>query len=308
MTRPGDHSKPVFRAVAALAICWGLAFVIACRVNPVAAGLATGSDTVIGRVLGSTRVFIGKDLFDEADTYFHLGVAHAGRPAFRDSWYQATARVVAPDRHVHPEGASIYEVMPWLRFATEVDPHNVEAYLAIAFWLAGQGKRPDLAARSLLEAQRNNPTDYRILMERARLYIQDQDDLHAAKTLDLGLKLWPSPMPPTDPQARLDLAQMLAFRAFIANLQGQPQLALKLFKMAHQLFPHNAALGERIADLEQGKDTSLWTRRMWTMMFPRNTRCAREGEAGHVHDHDHEHGDDHDHEDDHNGHQSDDEG
>jgi hypothetical protein len=28
------------------------------------------SDTVIGRVLGSTRVFIGKDLFDEADIIF----------------------------------------------------------------------------------------------------------------------------------------------------------------------------------------------------------------------------------------------
>jgi hypothetical protein len=91
-------------------------------------------------------------------------------------------------------------------------------------------------------------------------------------------------MPPTDPKRGWTWP-----RCWLSGLYRQSARPAAIGPQTVQdgspAFSAQCRLGERIADLEQGKDTSLWTG-MWTMMFPRNTRCAREGEAGHVHDHD----------------------
>ena len=76
---------------------------------------------------------------------------------------------IEPSIHVHPEGVEVSEIMPWLRVTTEMDPNNVEAYLTTAYWLEESIRRPDVAEAVLREAQWNNPKDYRVINERAKM-------------------------------------------------------------------------------------------------------------------------------------------
>ena len=280
-------SKVHFPLLIAL-VCWGAAFVLACRLTKSAEALLPPADSVLGRLLGSSREVMSQRLYEEADNYFHSGVKHTQKAAFT-SLFGRWAGVIAPSVHHHVEGVGVYELLPWFRFATEMDPHNVEVYLTASFWLASEGGRPDLAEKVLLEGQRNNPLDYRILQEKGLLMVREKKDVPAALALDLGLKLWPGKQDPQDVQVRLDLGQMLTLRAFLYEVNGQRDQALVLLRWAVAQFPQNKGLAERVAAMEKGEDTTAWARDLWTQMFARKTTCSREEEHDHDHDHEHEH-------------------
>ncbi|MFH0879323.1 MAG: hypothetical protein V2A34_06385, partial [Lentisphaerota bacterium] len=282
-----QRDRWVFRALAGLVLCWGLAFSMACRLTDHYAEETAGDETVVGRFLGASRVALSQRLYLEADNFFHSGVSHVSAAAFSDI-FQKTKAVISPQQHKHTEGGGIYELMPWLEFATTMDPHNVEVYLTAAFWLAQEGERPDLAEKILYDGQRNNPGDYRILQEKASLYMQEKKDDYAARALDMGLKLWPSGMDKADEQTMLDLGRMLTLRAFLYEFSGDRENALKLSRKALSIFPGNLPLKQRVSALEKGEINSEKVRDMWDAIFARKTMCSRE-EAEHEHDHEHEH-------------------
>ncbi len=274
-------------AWASILACWGVAFVLACRLAD--SDLQPPVDSVLGRLLGASRTAIGQSLYLQADIYFHQGASPQKKEAFSgvfSRWW----RELSPQAHVHSESTGVYELMPWFRFATQMDPHNVEAYLTAAYWLAGEGGRPDLAETILVEAQQNNPLDYRILQEKGRLLMKDHRDIAASKALDFGLKLWPGQMDPQDEQVRLDLGQMLTLRAFLYELEGRREQSLHLMKWASSLFPNNAALAARVAAMDRGELDSVWARETWDQLFSRKMVCARE-DHDYAHEHEHEHED-----------------
>ena len=251
--------------------------------------LLSGDTSVAERLLGASRVAFGKSFFEEADNYFHKGVGHVHQKAFSNDLFQTLKAAIEPSGHVHPRRVEVSEIMPWLRFTTEMDPHNVDAYLTTAYWLEGSIRRPDVAEAVLREAQMNNPKDYRVINERAKMLFGTGNDGKAALFLDAAIKLWPGDQDPEDQQAQIDLAQMLSYRAFLFELKGDRGQALDLFKKAYARMPNNNALEQRIHALERGEDFSRKIG-MSGRVFLRAAMCAREGA-----DHDHDDEGEHDH-------------
>jgi tetratricopeptide (TPR) repeat protein len=271
--------------MAALLLLWGVAFSLACRLDETSLRGPGGGQSVADRFLGASREALGGNFYEEADNYFHRGVGHVHKQAFHDSIYERWAEAVRPSGHFHADGYSVSEIMPWLRVATDMDPHNVEAYLTTAYWLATSVQRPDIAETVLVEAQRNNPGDYRILGELAQMRFGRRDDAKAAALLDAAILLWPGRQDPNDEQTRLELSRLLSYRAFLYELKGgNRQKALDLFRRAQQLTPANKGLELRVRALEAGEDLTDRDRGVWMGVFARKTVCGREDEA-----HDHEH-------------------
>lgn len=299
-----NGGRPVSRLlpVAVLVLLWGVAFSMAAQLTLNPLNVLSSDTSVAERLLGASRMAFGNSFFDEADNYFHKGVAHVRPKAFSNDYFQALAGEIEPSIHVHPKGVEVSEIMPWLRFATKMDPKNVDAYLTTAYWLQESIERPDIADAVLREAQWNNPKDYRVINARAKMLFGTSSDEKASLLLDTAIKLWPSSQSPEDQQARLDLAQMLSYRAFLFELQGNREEALRLFRRAYSTVPDNRSLEQRIAALERGEDLSGKDREIWQKLFAQHHVCAREG-PGHEHegededDHDHDHA--HDHEEDH---------
>lgn len=276
--------------LAGLLLLWGAAFAMACRLKASAiSGPAGRDDSAAARFLGAGREALGHSFFDEADTYFHLGVGHVRHEALSNTLFQTWGKAIQPSGHEHAAGHDVREILPWMRLATDMDPHNVDAYLTTAFWVATAIRRPDVAESILLEAQRENPRDYRILNERARLLFGKEDDVQAAALLDAALQLWPGALDPSDRQSQLDLAQMCSYRGFLYDMRGEREKALELFRKALLVSPDNKALAARVKALEAGQDLSARDRVVWEQLFAKKHTCAREGDAHEHHEHTHEH-------------------
>lgn len=287
------RSSPWLVSTAVLLLLWGVAFSMAAQLTLRPLNVLSNDTSVSERLLGASRVAFGNSFFDEADNYFHKGVAHVRQKSFSNDYFQTLGAAIKPSFHIHPEGVEVSEIMPWLRFTTQMDPRNVDAYLTTAYWLEGSIQRPDAAEAVLREAQLNNPKDYRVINARAKMLFGKGDDEKAAMLLDVAIKLWPSEQNPEDEQVRLDLAQMLSYRAFLFELMSDRERALEFFKRAYVAMPDNKALEQRIGALERGEDFSRKDRQIWERLFARSHVCAREA-GDHDHEHDEEHEGDHD--------------
>jgi len=273
-------SQEIWPLAALLLLC-GAAFALACRLAELDFQAAQAEDSVAGRLLVASRRVAGEHLVEMADQYFHQGVPHLHERALHDV-FQRWRDQISPTAHRHPRERGIHEIMPWLRFATAVDPDNVEAFVTAAYWLAGQGGRPDVAEQVLREAQQLHPRDYRIYQERGRIYLLQRKGPEAARAFDAALLLWPSGLDSEEDAVRSDLGQIIAYRAFLCEVEGNEDRALELFKRAAAMFPDNKALRRRVSALEQGEPSRKWAQKNWDQLFAAPS-CAREG-----HDHDHD--------------------
>lgn len=275
-----------------LAVLWAAAFSLACELHAYPLMPALVGEPVISRLLGSSRSAFSEDSILRADEYFHRGIGHVHPRAITNDLLQAWMRDIRPHGHVHTEGAELRQIMPWLSLSIRLDPHNVDAYLTTAYWLRTALGSVEQADRLLVEAQRNNPGDYRVLNERARLCFGRADDATAAGLLDSALRLWPSRQDPQDQQTRIDKAQMLSYRAFLLELRGEREKAGRYFREALQLNPESSGLARRVAALERGENMTEADRRVWERVFAREMAAPdEEGEekrgalTGAHHDH-----------------------
>jgi len=253
---------------------WILAASLVCRLEAKLPPERPDEQGLAGLLLGSSRHALSADLFEKADVYFHKGVEHFERKAFTNDWFQRTLGDIAPATHRHAEGQETAEIIPWLEFATRADPHNVEAFLVTAFWLDTGLHRPDLAGRVLLEAERLNPRDYRVLLERGRFEIESGRFDPAAALLDAALSLWPGSLDPADRQSQLDKAEILTYRAFLFEFKGRNAEAIALFKNSLAIFPERTYLKARIAELEAGKEPEQSARSLLSRLVKRSPDIA----------------------------------
>lgn len=207
--RPGAGLTAA-RAALLMTVLLLAAFSLACALVEPESGPTDGG--WVERLLGSTRVALGGQCYEQADRYFHRGVGHTTTKAFDDP-FQRVARRITPEEHQHTAGFEVGEIMPWLRWTTRMDPHNVEAYLVAAYWAAGPLGQQDAAERIYREALRVNPGDYRVVYDWARWALRHGDRDRAARLLDSALRCWPAPVGAADRQAQLDRQGMLEFRA-----------------------------------------------------------------------------------------------
>ncbi|MEI6633707.1 MAG: hypothetical protein WCP22_07810 [Chlamydiota bacterium] len=240
-------------AAGVLASLAALSFSLACRLTTDPSFTPPASTSLLGRLLGESRRAIGDDLFEQAERYFHRGVGHS-RKAVSMGFFQRLSDEVQPRVPEHLAGGDIYEMMPWLRFATRMDPHNVDAYLGAAFWVAAQDDGHQQHALDILsEAQRNNPDDYRIPLERAQLLIHHGELHKAARAVDLALVMWENTRGVDPGQKRLDRAALLNYRGFLHELDGRPAEALVCYREHLSIRPEADGVRQIVQGIEQGR-------------------------------------------------------
>lgn len=270
-----------------LAGAWTGAFSLACVLtasNPMPASEAGLTDIL----LGESRQALSTTFFNQADLYFHKGVGHIESTVATHSLFQSWQASITPEEHAHAEGVGSAEILPWLKLAIGSDPHNVEAFLVAAFWAATGLTRPDLAYQILAEAQRLNPGDYRIPLERGRLDVRAGNYDDAARALDFVLTLQDRNPPAggePDRQFALDKAEALVVRGFLCEIQGDSLKAIRYFKNALAIFPERVYIKERVALLETGQTPPEPARSLLEKLTQRSVHDACHEEEGHDHDH-----------------------
>lgn len=232
---------------------WGFAFPLAAYLTSTQldAGATSG---MVDWLLGESRQVLSLNLFNEADLYFHKGVGHREAAMPLPGPFHRWQTDITPAQHAHASGTDSAEILPWLKLATRADPHNIDAFLVASFWANTGLQRPDLAGEILNEAQRLNPSEYRIALEKGRLAIVTHHFNEARNTLDAALTLF-SHTPAKAEQAHelaLDQAEILTFLGFLHEANGDRPKAVQCFKTVLTLFPERSEIKVRTDLLEAG--------------------------------------------------------
>jgi len=239
---------------AILASSGTLAFILACLLTA-STPLPDPEAGLTEILLGESRQALSLSFFNQADLFFHKGVDHIQARADTHSFFQRWQADITPEQHAHAEGAGSAEILPWLKLATRADPHNVEAFLVSAFWAATGLHRNDLAHQILEEAQRLNPGDYRIPLEKGRMAIRTGNLTSAFSLLETTLSLQShAPVSEGEPdrQLALDRAETFIFLGFLNEIRGAPSKAAECFKNALAIFPERVYIQSRVTLLEKG--------------------------------------------------------
>jgi len=234
------------------------AFVLSCRLStlPAAGHERVGRQSLAGALASESRLALSGHFYEMADLYFHCGVEHIRDRAFEDSIWQRTMELISPVAHVHRDGQSVKEIMPWLWMAIRADPHNVQTYLVAAYWLANEADRPDLALSVLDEARWQNPGNCEIQIERGRICLALRRIEAATHAFDAALAFWPGHQDPADQSARHERATALLYRALLHELAGENDAAVRALQEHLSLFPDRTHIAERIRALEKGEAPS----------------------------------------------------
>lgn len=218
------------------------------------------------QVFSQSREALSWEFYEKADTVYHGGQEHLRAEAFSNRFFQAIHNQISPREHTHLSGRAMEEIMPWLWMAVRARPHNSDAYLVAAFWLAGDMGRPDLAHEVLREGQCENPFNYALAFESGRVYLREGDVNGARHAFDVALAFWPRPTGCEDPNARLDKASILFYRAMIHEYDGEPGAAIAGLEEILALFPDRTAVSDRIGELKRGEPSvlasQLWRARL----------------------------------------------
>ena len=233
-------------------------------------------------ILGPARALLSDGLYVRADTYFHKGVPHLKNEAFH-GLFQKWKEALCPVEHAHAEGREIEELLPWLRLATQSDPHNVEAYLVASFWLQGDCARPDLALTTIVEAIEKNPGRYELHLEMARIYLSSDEYELASASLQRALNLIIQPNQADPDQVTIDLPFIYMARSYLFEaLEDQKSAVLatenylKLHREMHFI--------DRLSILKSQSLDSVSAKSRLHELFHKTHQCERDDS-----DCDHEH-------------------
>lgn len=245
-----------------------------------------GQESASLYILGPARTLISQGLYARADLYFHKGAPPAKDEAFH-GFFQKWKDVLCPTLHAHTEGREVEEILPWLRLATQSDPHNVEIYLVASYWLTRDCHRPDLAIQAIEEAMENNPEHYELPMEKARILLGMDEYEKALHALNAALTLISTPDQPDPEQAAIDLPFILMAQSYVNEAVGNRAEAIASTEqlLAQEPNPHFA---NRLEQFKAGKLNPEDAKDRLRRMFQKNHVCERD-------DHEHDHECEHDH-------------
>ena len=239
---------------------------------------ATSADMpVIMRMLGESRNIASNLAFLQADLYYHRGIGHpegpheeehmldnegaaevyvthlhpAGDidsvPKFYENPLLWISYKIETQGHYHMEGEDLKEVMPWLYYATKLDPYNVAAYTITAYYLAERFEKPVEAVSLLRQGMALNPDAWEIPAEMGMLEFRYIDD---ARTAIRFLQRAEELLERTD-HDNYDERKVLTPLAYSYLEAGEKVKALKVFKQLNILFPGTVSFREKILELEE---------------------------------------------------------
>ena len=166
--------------------------------------------------MGDSRRLFAHEFFAKADAYFHSGFyptifdAKSRRASWTwwrnrttnrrcqgqprnasflgppKDWIDRFGRHFYPTVHTHLTRAAgnEREILPWLKLAAELEPHEVETYVTAAYWLRTSLNKPAEAEQFLRQGLRANPDSYEILLELGqRLFLQPHEPVRRPQHL-----------------------------------------------------------------------------------------------------------------------------
>jgi tetratricopeptide (TPR) repeat protein len=263
---------------------WLLVFTLANRIFIRLPPDTSAQTSPLFQILNAGRTEISAHLYRRADLYFHKGVAFTRPPPMKGDPFRKLLDVVTPESVVHLGGQNIREIMPWLRFTTRIDPHNLEAYLVTAFWLSEEARRPDVAQEVLREGLRLNPGAYALHLGRGKLFLRQKNPVAALQSLSAALRCWPqSPILLEPDDLNFDRAEILTYRALVFEMLDRPADAIHDLEDVLSLFPDRHLFRDRIADLAAGRKSLSSASRMADTLL--KTRPADDSHPGHDDEH-----------------------
>lgn len=256
---------------------------------PVPAG--SGNPGLLESVLGESRRLFANQIYLKADVYMHRGfypsifeqaqevdarelhIAEAARQTADASHHEededvkigqvhdrleAFGRQFYPAIHTHlgesgTNKMELGEMLPWLKFAAELNPQKVDTYTVGAFFLRQMGKNTE-AADFLRQGLRANPGNPEILCELGRHYF-DQNDLERGRNLyELAYTQWErreSPKPPDQRDTFLG-QEILTGWVRLEVKAGHRDRAAELLEKIKPISPHPENVQKRIEELKSG--------------------------------------------------------
>jgi hypothetical protein len=170
--------------------------------------------SVLAALMGDSRRLFAHEFFAQADAYFHSGFyptifdtqkpgsesdlkeeshdkpagaeEHEEETSFLGApkdWMERFGRHFYPTVHTHLHDGNEREMLPWLKLAADMDPHEIDAFLTASYWLRTSLKKPDEAEQFLRQGQRANPNSYAILLELGRVYFDNRKDPRVARNI-----------------------------------------------------------------------------------------------------------------------------
>jgi tetratricopeptide (TPR) repeat protein len=276
---PRNGPRGAAIAAAALFAAWGVAFSLSCRLpaewtQPAAP--PAGSASAAAAVVGSCRNAAAAYFFQQADAYFHRGVEHARETAFVNGFFRRLNSEIRPGEHQHLSGVGIREIMPWLKFAIETDPGNLDYPMVAAFWLTTEAGRPDIALDLLRLARIGNPNDCRLPCEQGRILIRLGRLDSARRLFDVSAHLHDRTPFESDENRRLSLREVFLHRALLAEAAGDQATALADLRAILAMYPNMNPIRERIRNIEQGTESGLSAAEMLKGLVEENARLREQ--------------------------------
>jgi len=245
-------------------------------------GRSARSDNLLALLLGDGRRMFADHFFTKADVYFHAGYypsifdqaetpkttayltgqqdehdAHEHEKAMdflgvpRD-WIERFGRNFFNTSHTELEGATVHEILPWLRISAELDPERVETYTVAAYWLRKQLGKVKEAEAFLRDGLRANPDSAEILAELGRLYYENlRDPIRARNVCELALRKWEQQEAGKPEPDWLLYREITGCLARLEEKENNFDRAVRYLEMLKKASPVPAAIQQQIDELKQ---------------------------------------------------------
>ncbi|MFC1590550.1 tetratricopeptide repeat protein [Candidatus Omnitrophota bacterium] len=154
----------------------------------------------------------------------------------------AVGRAVITTEHKHLTGKEEKELLPWLYYAAELNPHNILAYAVGGYWVGIRLKKTEEAVRFLQKGLVDNPDSWQIYKTIGEIYYVGEGDFgKALRYLEKAKGLCTKQN--TDKFDRRVIYVPLS-EAYVRN--GEPEKAIELYEELLKDFPDNKIILKRI--------------------------------------------------------------
>lgn len=245
------------------------------------------SDNTFKLLFGEGRKLFANQMLTMADVYFHSGYYPSmfdrqeqsrdvaapalGQTEDTDStsddflgpppdWIAILGRNFVPNRHTHldaggPSGhlkvTSVQEILPWLRFAVDMNPQMIVTYRVGAYWLSDYLNNPTEAKVFLREGLRNNPGNYELLYDLGQVYYQNyHDTVHARNLWKAALRRWLAQSDADKKDTKIGLDEIAMNLGHLERDAGNGNQAIHYYKIAMQASPNPSAIQKQIDEIK----------------------------------------------------------
>jgi hypothetical protein len=166
-------------------------------------------------------------------------------------WVAQFGRNFRVAEHTHLEGMEQRELLPWLRIAAELDPHQINTYLVGSYWLRKVDKSVE-AEKFLRDGLAANPQNCELLFELGQIYLLDRKNPErAARLFELALGRWDAVESVQEKPNLILLANIATSLARIEEERKDLPAAIAHLERARLASPQSEAIARQIEELKQ---------------------------------------------------------